>query len=466
MQTGSGIPQVSLSHSKRGVLRGIHCSTYSKLVTITQGAIYDVIVDLRKDSSTFGLWCAIHVSRENRRQIFIPAGCGHAFLCLEDADMLYIQGGCFDPSTEKDINPFDPFLDIRWPKLDDVQEYILSGKDKVAPNLQEREEFDMSIGDPKKRVLIVGASGQVGGALSEASQSEHVIGTFSQNVCDGMVHFDLQAAAKDPSLADDLITMCSPHIVCICAGMTWVDGCENAGATPYLINSEGPRLLVRAAKRCGSKTVFYSTDYVFDGRREGYIFTESDQINPLNVYGRSKAAGEKAVLEEDPTCLILRTTGVFGPEKQGKNFVYQLCRSAIEGKDMLCASDNFGSPTYNRDLANMTIGLLESGEQGIFNCVGPQTLTRRDFAKLVADTLGIKGLNIRSVDSAELYENTLKARGVAANRGIHLGLDITKLKRSIPAKFQPRSIEDALLHWKQNPRGAKICFCGDMGTQI
>ena len=132
---------------------------------------------------------------------------------------------------------------------------------------------------------------------------------------------------------------------------------------------------------------------------------------------------------------------------------------------MLCASDSFGSPTYNRDLAGMTIGLLESGERGIFNCVGPQTLTRRDFAKLIADTLGIKNINIHSVNSKELYENTLKMRGVAAKRGLHLGLDLTKLKRSIPAKFYPRSIKDALLHWKQNPRGANILFCDGTGTE-
>ena len=417
-----------------------------------------MIVDLRKDSPTFGLWCAVNLSKENRRQLFVPAGCGHAFLCLEDADMLYIQGGCFDPSQEIDISPFDPVLDIRWPRIG-VQEYIISSKDKAAPYMHDRKEFDTTPVAKKMRILIVGASGQVGGALAEAFQSEHVIGTFNHKECDGMVHFSLQAAAENPSLAEDLITMCSPHVVCICAGMTWVDGCENAGDTPYLVNTEGPRVLARAAKRCGSKTVYYSSDYVFDGKVEGYIYTETDKVNAVNVYGQSKAAGEKAVLEEDPTSLVLRTTVVFGPEKQGKNFVYQLCRSLVEGKDMLCASDSFGSPTYNRDLANMTKGLLECGEQGIFNCVGPQTLTRVDFAKLIADTFGLDSRYILSVASDDLYDATLKNRGVAAHRGKHLGLDITKLKRALPENFHPRSIKDALLHWKQYPQGADICFC-------
>jgi len=370
--------------------------------------------------------------------------------------MLYLQGGCYDPSSEKDTNPFDPFLDISWPKLDAAHQIILSRKDRLAPKLN--EWMDLPTGPLKKRILIIGASGQVGGALAEAFKSEHIIGTYSHNSGEGLVHFDLEEAAKDPSLAVDLIDMCSPHIVCICAGMTWVDGCENAGDAPFLINCEGPRSLVRAAKRRGSKTVFYSTDYVFDGLIKGHTYTESDRVNPVNVYGQSKAAGEVAVLEEDPSCLVLRTTGVFGPEKQGKNFVYQLCRSAAEGKQMLCAIDSYGSPTYNRDLANMTVGLIECGARGIFNCVGPQTLSRKDFATLVADTLPLPGLNICSVLSEELFEKTLESRGTAAKRGKHLGLDIAKLKRTIPAAFQPRCIEDALLHWKHNPHGAEICF--------
>ena len=75
----NAIPQVSISSSRRGVLRGLHCSEYPKLVTVVHGAVYDVIVDLRKHSSTFRRWCAVVVGCENQRQLFIPAGCGHGF---------------------------------------------------------------------------------------------------------------------------------------------------------------------------------------------------------------------------------------------------------------------------------------------------------------------------------------------------------------------------------------------------
>lgn len=448
------------------MVRGIHCSQYSKLVTVTRGAIVDIIVDLRKGSASFGRWSAVKLSSDNKRQVFIPAGCGHAFLCIDDADVLYLQGGCFNSSGEKDICPFDPTIGIPWPKFSSVTEYIVSQKDQNAPRLLDHKSLRSSEAElafQKKRILIIGASGQVGGALCEAfDPNNHVIGTFSTTAVDGMFHFDLRSAATDHCLADELIMFCCPDIVCICAGMTWVDGCEAAGEEPFLVNRDGPRAVVRAAKRFGAKTVYYSTDYVFDGTRENYVYAEDDPVNPLNVYGCSKAEGEAAILEEDPTCLVLRTTGVYGPEKQGKNFVHQLCRCLLERKPMPCATDSFGSPTYNRDLAKMTIGLLTAGAQGVFNCVGPETMSRRDFAEKIATTLNLDSSVICSTMTDDMYESTKKARGFAAKRGKYLGLSMAKTTSALPPEYHPRPVTEALLHWKANARGFDICFCQDV----
>ena len=461
VQPKNGIPQVSLSHSHRGVLRGIHCSAYAKLITITKGAIYDVIVDLRVDSPTYRRWCAVVVSSENRRQLHIPAGCGHGFLCLEDADMLYLQSGTFNPPNEIDLDPFDPIIGVHWPKLDDVPDYIMSDKDKNAPKLLDREKFQGTVASnakPLRRILVIGASGQVGGALVEAFGAENVIGTYSQVQCDGMVHFDLAAAAKDTQLAEDLMTMCKPEVVCICAGRTWVDGCENEGNIPQLVNCDGPRAVAKAAKACGARTVYYSTDYVFKGDVEGKTYTEDEPVGPVNIYGSSKLAGEVAVMEEDPNSLVLRTTGVYGPEKQGKNFVYQLCNALGEKRDMTCATDSFGSPTYNRDLASMTVGLLEANAKGVFHCTGPEGLDRHAFATLIADTLGLDKTHIKNIDSQTLYDNTMKRLGFAATRGKYLAMNIDKVKATLPEKYHPKSVKDALLHWKANQRGAECKF--------
>jgi len=178
----------------------------------------------------------------------------------------------------------------------------------------------------------------------------------------------------------------------------------------------------------------------------------------VNVYGSTKLAGEVAVMEEDPNSLILRTTGVYGPEKQGKNFVYQLCAALGAGRDMPCATDSFGTPTYNRDLAAMTVGLVDAYAAGIYHCVGPETMNRHAFAVHVADTLGLDAARVTRVDSDALHAATVAKLGFAAVRGKHLGMVIHKLRAALPVSCHPRSVKDALLHWKANPRGAECKF--------
>ncbi len=459
-QPVSGFQQISLSHSRRGALRGIHCSAYSKLFTVINGAVYDVIVDLRVESPTFRRWCAVILSHENRRQVHIPAGCGHAFLCLEDADVLYLQGGCFDQG-ELSVSPFDSLLDVYWPTLDNIPQYVLSEKDKCAPAIHQHKVFKNLTINPIKRVLIIGASGQVGGALIEAFGPENVIGTFSENPCEGMVHFNLESAANDPAVARDLMILCRPQIVCICAGRTWVDGCEVEGHLPMTVNCEGPRVLVRAAKACGARSVYFSTDYVFKGDTAGKLYLEDDPVGPVNAYGSSKLAGEVAVMEEDEHALVLRTTGVFGPEKLGKNFVYQLLNSVAEKREMLCAVNSFGTPTYNRDLARMTIGLLDANAVGIYHCVGNEALDRYTFATIITETFSLDQSSLKQVNSEDLYQNTIERFGFAAFRGNHLGMLNSKVKALLPSEYHPRSVIDALLHWKSNERGAECKFISE-----
>ena len=430
-------------------------------MTLVTGAIYDVVIDLRHDSPTFRRWCAVILTGENKRQLHIPAGCGHAFLCLEDADVLYLQSGCFDPPDEMDFNVFDKILDVHWPVLHEVKNYIISEKDRKAPNIIDVKDFIEILPRnvrPLDRVLIVGASGQVGGALLESFGREHVIGTYSSTACPGMVYFDLEAAASDPQVAEDLITMCRPRVVCICAGRTWVDGCEVEGDLPKLVNCDGSAAVARAAKRIGAKTVYYSTDYVFDGNEPCKLYKEEDEVSPVNTYGTSKLQGEKAVLAEDPTCLVLRTTGVFGPEKVGKNFVYQLCDSIFEEREMKCPVDCFGSPTYNRDLARMTIGLLEIGAAGIFHCVGPETLDRHTFALKIVSSFNLDSTYVKETSLDELCAATKQRLGFAARRGKHLGLAIDKAQRHLPEYLHPRTVAKALEHWKANPRGAECKY--------
>ena len=126
------------SRSAKGVLRGLHFQlpphAQGKLVRVTQGSVFDVAVDIRKDSPTFGRWVGVELSGENHRQMWVPPGLAHGFLVLsESADFLYKTTDYYAPQAERSLRWDDPQLAIAWP--DTGIPPVLSGKDAAAPNL-------------------------------------------------------------------------------------------------------------------------------------------------------------------------------------------------------------------------------------------------------------------------------------------------------------------------------------------
>lgn len=130
--------QDNQSCSKKGVLRGLHFQTehpQAKLVRVLNGEVFDVAVDLRKNSKTYGKWHAEILNNDNKKQFFIPRGFAHGFLVLSDtAEFCYKVDNIYDPTHEQGIAYNDPTIDITWPELD---HYILSEKDQHWPTLQE-----------------------------------------------------------------------------------------------------------------------------------------------------------------------------------------------------------------------------------------------------------------------------------------------------------------------------------------
>jgi len=128
----------SFSVSKKGTLRGIHYSLapvgQSKLVTCLTGKIFDVVVDLRSDSKTFGQWHGVILSAQSPQSIYVGPGLGHAFLALEDnSGVAYLLSSPFNSEMEHGINPMDKDLGIAWPE----SEFLLSDKDAAAPSLKD-----------------------------------------------------------------------------------------------------------------------------------------------------------------------------------------------------------------------------------------------------------------------------------------------------------------------------------------
>ena len=132
------------SRSSRGVLRGLHYQIQQpqgKLVRVVNGAVFDVAVDLRKSSPTFGQWVGAELSADNRRQLWVPPGFAHGFLVLSPfADFLYKATDYYAPEYERSVAWNDPAIGIEWPDLSDAP-LMLSGKDANAPSLQKAEIF-------------------------------------------------------------------------------------------------------------------------------------------------------------------------------------------------------------------------------------------------------------------------------------------------------------------------------------
>jgi len=393
----------------------------------------------------------VELTQDNKQQVFIPAGVAHGFYCIENATVLYLQGGVFNPPEEVDLNPFDSYLGILWQKP--FASYIISKKDQESQSFfQLHPKFSNSL--PLRRVLVIGASGQVGRAIVELYGQCNVVGTFNSHEETNMLELSLSGLKDVTQRLRYMIESIRPEVVFICAGFTWVDGCELDPEKAFDINASSPAVIASIVKENGGKTVYYSTDYVFDGH-ENKLWSEEDVVNPINAYGSSKAEGEKRLLEADPGALVIRTTGVFGPDKYEKNFVYSLCKKISSGCTFKCAKDQFGSPTYSRDLARWSAKLLESKEVGIFHCVGPKVYDRYSFAILLADFFSLPKDKIIPGTTAELYAETQTKLARPARRGAYLGLSTKKMEEIIGVRNNS-DILLALTDWKDFPGGLSL----------
>ena len=142
--TRNDFVQDNHSRSSRGVLRGLHYQlpphAQGKLVRVTHGAVFDVAVDIRQGSTTFGKWVGVELTAENHKQLWIPPGFAHGFMVLSDtADFLYKTTAYYAPQSDRGILWSDPQIDIQWPDLG--MDFLLSDKDRKQPWLKDAELF-------------------------------------------------------------------------------------------------------------------------------------------------------------------------------------------------------------------------------------------------------------------------------------------------------------------------------------
>lgn len=286
--------------------------------------------------------------------------------------------------------------------------------------------------------LVVGASGQVGTALTAHLGRTQVVPTFAEHPIAGGVQLRLESLSAADAAA--LLDRSRIDVVYCCGAATHVDGCEDAVDRTMKINRDGPAALARAAATRRIPFVYVSTDFIFDG--ESGPYGEDDTPHPLGVYGASKLAGEQAVLAAHPDALILRTTLVYGPDPNGKNFAYALSRALANGRTMRAPPDQVTTPTYNRDLAAAMPLLVKAGARGVFNVGSGERMSRYEYAVRIAKAAGLNEKLILPVMTSEL--------GQRAVRPLSAGLKLDKLIRTLPG-LKLHSIEEAMRDWLSEP---------------
>lgn len=187
-------------------------------------------------------------------------------------------------------------------------------------------------------------------------------------------HDDLDIT--DPARVERIIVRERPGAVINCAGWTDVDGAEEFEHDASLINSQGAGFVAGAANKVDAKVVYISTDYVFDGSNGPY--GESDDPAPINAYGRTKLAGERATALVNRRSFIVRTSWLFGPH--GGNFVETMLRLGEGGGPVVVVHDQVGCPTYTGHLAVGLLRLIDSASFGVHHMTGQGSCSWYEFA--------------------------------------------------------------------------------------
>jgi dTDP-4-dehydrorhamnose reductase/dTDP-4-dehydrorhamnose 3,5-epimerase len=394
--TMKSIVQVARSMSAKGVIRGLHFQKdpycQSKLVECLRGKIIDVAVDLRKDSPSYLKWVSVELTPENGKQLYIPRGFAHGFVSLADNSLFqYYVDNDYEPGHEGGILWRDPEININWP---------LKENDIILPDLKQQDEERLTAREANesfylhKDYLVTGVSGQLG---HDVVKELHNRGIF--NI--------LELTSKDMDITDErfvkkVIEEYRPMHIIHCAAYTNVNKAEDDIDTCMNVNVKGTKYIAEAARNIGAKLTYISTDYIFDGKKDG-IYEVNDTPNPINNYGLSKLLGEEQALKNDKT-FIVRTSWVFGIN--GNNFVKTMLNKSDEVKEVNVVCDQIGSPTYTKDLAKLLVDMQQTEHYGIYHATNNGYCSWAEFAKYIYQTNN-KDIKINEVLSSS-YSSKVK----------------------------------------------------------
>jgi dTDP-4-dehydrorhamnose reductase len=243
-------------------------------------------------------------------------------------------------------------------------------------------------------VLVTGANGLVGSCvvvrLVAAGQRAIAAGRgpARQAIADVPGVQYVESDLSQTGSLRETIERAGPAAVIHCAAMTDVDGCEADPRQAWIVNVSATAEVAMATRAVGARLVALSTDYVFDGEA-GRSYSEEDRPDPRGAYARTKRAGEEAALLLGGNVAVARVAVVYSGRKGSKRtFASNAADALLAGKEVKAFVDQTVSPTLADNAAQMAIGLLQSGEQGVWHCAGGSAVTRVEFTRALARTLG------------------------------------------------------------------------------
>jgi dTDP-4-dehydrorhamnose reductase len=230
------------------------------------------------------------------------------------------------------------------------------------------------------KILITGANGQLAREFQE-SLKEYDYEVISLD----RASLDI----SDPESVKEAFSRYNPDTVLNCAAYNFVDKAEEDFDAAHKVNALGVRNLASACKGNNALLVHYSSDYVFDGKKEDF-YTEEDETGPVNSYGKTKLLGENFLAEEADRFLLFRVSWVFGEGKQ--NFLYKLVEWAKKNKVLRVVYDQISVPTYTKDIVNSTILAIEKGLRGVYHLTNSGYASRYEVAHYFLERLGMDNL--------------------------------------------------------------------------
>lgn len=294
------------------------------------------------------------------------------------------------------------------------------------------------------KIFITGGSGLLGGALAfELVKKDEIISGYYHN-CISIRNNNFSSVNIDICDINSLkvIEHISPDVIIHAAALTDLEFCEKNPEIAYKINVDGTKNVLKIVEKCNAKIVYICTDYIFDGEKGNYSYSESDTPNPLSIYAKTKLQGEELIKESYDNFISARTS-LYGWSLNKSSFASWIVNSLREGKRISVLSDQISSMLFTNDLANILSEMLKYNLKGVYNVASADSMSKYKFALKIAE---IFNLNKNLIEAITL-DNLIKRFSLSANRPINVSLDVSLIENKLGRKMP--SIREGITSMKE-----------------